>query len=513
MFAGSGLQFKPPTQLAVPLLESDLYLFQNEVRDDFPDVPHLLSDGVPLANAVVGRPVDASKSLTKKTSSAKNKGGYSKTSSPQKLPHQQAAIGGIGALGDPLTSFQIASSTAAAGAETPLQDDFNSIISEEVRRAIAKSWKDLKEHEENCKNGLKGKKDNDEGSGSDNDLEAEQRAAAIVAIEQQSTSKGGLWSRMTGGKSKDTTNEGENGTSLKNQQAAGKKSNNSSTFEIPQTFKEMCILNAGMTGSNVKYIETVESCFEKLVVATERGDHARLQVEANIMALRMHKDCKGQLVLREFRTCMLASLRSLLPKSWSISLEQAWSAMWDVVQGMLTEALPLPGKYEKAVKGAVANMDEDEKKRFGLNAFNRMFKKQPKAENHFNTSNARLSVLASHSLKLSCDIYEEPTSLVDVVTSLGLKHIMYNISVEFFDTFVESMVEELECFVKDPEAVAGFEWALTQIAAIMIFTINEGQNPLLQAILTNKAPNVKKALGGISKKDRAGACVGKVTNW
>jgi len=263
-----------------------------------------------------------------------------------------------------------------------------------------------------------------------------------------------------------------------------------------------------MTGANIQYIEVVESCFEKLVVAATSGDYARLEIESNIMALRMHKDVKGKVNLVEFKTCMLASLRSLLPKSWSIAHEHAWSTMWDLVQGILTTTLPLPGKYEKAVEIAVADMSEDDKKKYGLNAFNRFFAKQPRAEDHFNTSNARLSILATHGLQLCQDIYKEPTRLVNIVTSLGLKHIMYNISIEYFDAFVESMVEEFECWVKNPDAVEGVEWALTQIAAIMIYTIREGSNPLLQAVITNNAKKVKAALAPLAKKDRAATCLG-----
>jgi hypothetical protein len=313
---------------------------------------------------------------------------------------------------------------------------------------------------------------------------------------------------MTGGGKKQGTKEGKASETSSSSKSSNRK-NDGSQLDIPQTFKEMCVLNAAMTGANVKYVETVESCFEKLVSATTQGDFTRLEIESNIMALRMHKDVHGQVRLEEFRTCMLASLRSLLPKSWSIAHEEAWSTMWNTVQTILKTTLPLPGKYEKAVENCVADMSDEDKKLYGLNAFNRFFKKQPRGEDHFNTSNARLSILAAQGLDLCVDIYKEPTRLVKVVTSLGLRHIMYNINIDYFDDFVESMVEELECFIKDPNAVAGVEFALTQIAAIMIYTIKEGSNPLLQAVISNKAKNVRKALAPFGKKYRAGACLGE----
>merc|ERR1719454_2411696 len=132
--------------------------------------------------------------------------------------------------------------------------------------------------------------------------------------------------------------------------------------------------------------------------------------------------------------------------------------MWDMVESVLTNTLPLPGRYEKAVETAVGDMSEKDKKTYGLNACNRFFAKQKKAEDHFNTSNARLSVLAMQGLNLCQDIYKEPTRLVNVVTSLGLKHIMYNISTDYFDSFVEACVEELACWTNDTAAVEGVEW-------------------------------------------------------
>merc|ERR1712070_135491 len=329
------------------------------------------------------------------------------------------------------------------------------------------------------------------------------------AEKAQAASKksGGFFSRFSATKNQEggSSKGKESSSSAKGQ---GKGSNNNRSWDIPETFKEMVFLNAAMTGSNMSYIEIVESCFENLVNATINGDFIRLEVESNLMALRMHKDVKGKLNLVEFKTCMLASLRSLLPKSWSISHEHAWSKMWEMVQNVLTKTLPLPGRYEKAVDNAMNDMSDEDKKAYGLNAFNRFFAKQPQSEIHFNTSNARLSVLAMQGLQLCQDIYKEPTRLVNVVTSLGLKHIMYNISTDYFDSFVEACCEELADWAKDPAAVEGVEWALTQIAAIMIYTIREGSNPLLAAVLTNNAKNVRKALAPLAKKERAAVCIG-----
>jgi len=46
------------------------------------------------------------------------------------------------------------------------------------------------------------------------------------------------------------------------------------------------------------------------------------------------------------------------------------------------------------------------------------------------------------------------------------------------------------------------------VASIMVHTIEDGSNPLLQAVLRNNAKQVRKELGKIAKGDRAKAAVG-----
>jgi len=327
----------------------------------------------------------------------------------------------------------------------------------------------------------------------------------------QKVSKGSFlfWQRgARGGDAKQKAQQGE-------QNATKAKQNtkeNENTLAIPQTFKEMCELNGAMTGSNLAYIRIVQQCFEKLVSAATKGEYELLEVETNIMALRMHKDVKGKIVLAEFKMCMLASLRALLPKSWSVQHERAWSTFWEAVEETLAANMHLPLKYEKAVEKAVSQMTREDKQQFGLNAFNRLFDKAPRAEDHFNTSNSRLSTLATNVIDLCVEFYSEPTRTVDVVTSIGLRHIMYNISVDYFEPFVESLVEELGCFIEDPIAVAGIEWVLTQIATIMIITINQGSNPLLRAVVANSAKAVRAALAPIPKKDRFAVSLGAASD-
>jgi len=353
------------------------------------------------------------------------------------------------------------------------------------RKLVAESWAELREIE---KGG--GKKDNV-------DREEEQRKEVMQQQEQASQKqKYRFWGKQ------DKSSEQKEGK--EDQQA---KQNNGNQYVIPQTFEEMTILNATMIGANLTYIKIVQQCMDRLVSATAKGEQSRLELEVNVVALRMHKDVEGDMRIGDFKLCMLASLRSLLPKSWSIAHEQAWIAMMDGVEQILHANRALPGKYEKAVERFVSSLPDEEKRQYGLNAFNRFFDKVPKAENHFNTSNARLSFLAAKGLDMAMDMYKTPTRAVNDTTTLGLRHIMYNIETSYFEPFVQALVEELKNITTDELVIEGIEWSLMQIACIMVFTIDEGSNPLLMAVIANSPKMVKAALAGVARKDRAEYCL------
>jgi hemoglobin-like flavoprotein len=312
----------------------------------------------------------------------------------------------------------------------------------------------------------------------------------------QNLSKGGwgFWNRG----SKD------NGKEQHGQNAVQRNANGEKQFEVPQTFEEMCTYNANMTGIDLEMVKIVQDCFQGLIVAVARGDDTRLELEANVMAIRFHKDVKTKIVPTQFQTVMLASLRSLLPKLWSIAHENAWVTMWEMVSGFLLENMGLAAKYEKAIDLLMQEMVDDEHKDFGIGAFNRLFEKQPKAETYFKASNARLNFLAGKSLNLATQMYKDPTNTMKETMGLGLRHIMYNVDTGFFADFVTALVEELKCHTNDEVAIEGVEYTLTLIATTMVNTINEGQNPLLRAIAVNSASGVKKALGGMGRQTRAG---------
>jgi len=302
----------------------------------------------------------------------------------------------------------------------------------------------------------------------------------------------------------------QNGDEDTSSQKEGGGSDTDKSWDIPQTFDEMSSLNATMMGADLAYVRIMQQCIDTLVVAVRRGDDARLELECTIISHRMHNDVHKEVKLADFKVIMLASLRVLLPKSWSITVEQAWMQMWDMVQGFLEIHIPLPLKYERAVSKFVLGVASDEGNQMGVRAFNRLFKSHPRAQDAFIISNNRMNQLVFKGLIMAMNMYREPARQYDDTIGLGLKHIMYNIPVEFFEPFVCAIIEELKDNTTDQLAIEGIEYTLTTIATIMVYTINEGANDLLRAVIANSSKMVRKALAPLPRGGRIGACLGGV---
>merc|ERR1712151_1384892 len=147
----------------------------------------------------------------------------------------------------------------------------------------------------------------------------------------------------------------------------------SSADAVPKTFEDMGLFNARMIGANMSWVEMVFSKFDLLVRSTVNNDLKRMEQETSILALRMNKDTKGKIELKEFGVCMGSSLQALRGKAWTTQHSQAWSHLWDIVGGSLQAKLHLPAKYEKEVSGLVGRVDEEETKSFAMAVFKRLF--------------------------------------------------------------------------------------------------------------------------------------------
>jgi len=264
-------------------------------------------------------------------------------------------------------------------------------------------------------------------------------------------------------------------------------------FDIPETFAEMARLNAAMTGANVGYIDIMLDEFDNLVTDTCRM--GQLQEQTDILAMRIAKDVKGVIKTSEFKVCMLAAMRSLIPKRWDTMHEKAWAWIWDSIDTQLKLSLALPSKYEGPVNRFISEMDPTTMGDIGLKVWLRMFVKEPAVENVFKQSNERLKWIAIQAMLYSAAIYRDPTSMNVQMQQLGLKHIMFRVNPAYFALFVECIDEELKERVEcDENTINGINWSLTVIACILARTVEAGSTPLLIAALNNNVKALKYEL-------------------
>lgn len=337
-------------------------------------------------------------------------------------------------------------------------------------------------------------------SSRDDDAQSSGQKTVEAAKDKGGGNKGWFGGWGTGSSSK----KGEKGEEEGDDAPIGGASS-SSELKLPDTFPDMVVFNCRMMGSVSNWISIVLEKFDKLVTCVVLGQEAYLEQEANFLALRFHKEETGKIVLKEFRVAMLASMRSLNGNEWTVEHEEAWSKMWGTVEAKLAPALPLPVKYEVRCMRLLDQMTAERKREFGMAVFNRLFEKIPATETYFKQNNERLRFIVTKAIEMSTELYRDPKRLIIEIQDLGLRHIMYNVATEFFEPFILCMLEELEVASKDEVALEGFAWALTQIASTMVRVIDEGATPLIRAVLANKPKQVRKALAGYSREERAAA--------
>mmetsp|Transcript_39475 Transcript_39475/g.113495 ORF Transcript_39475/g.113495 Transcript_39475/m.113495 type:complete len:516 (+) Transcript_39475:47-1594(+) len=275
--------------------------------------------------------------------------------------------------------------------------------------------------------------------------------------------------------------------------------------DVPTNFRDAVLFNARMVGANSSWIEIVADNFGAIVAAAACLNDAHLELEANLLALRIHKGAAGKVHLNEFKLCLLASLRCLLPGSWTSGREQAWQAMWQALEDKLKACMDLPARYEQPVAQLIGQMETGKKRAIGKKAFAKLFEEIPDTENYFKSSNERLIMIVSKSLQMAADLYQDPAATIDNVHSLALRHIMMSAPPQYSEPLVRCIVTEVARRTQDPTAVAGVAWALAQIAATMARAVDEGSTPLIQAVIANDPKKVRKALGEYARKDRAQA--------
>ena len=161
-------------------------------------------------------------------------------------------------------------------------------------------------------------------------------------------------------------------------------------------------------GNNV-WLNEVLACFDNIV--TNVSNSARLQEECDVLGLRISRVAAGAVNLAEYRSCMLASLRSLLPKDWSTAHEVAWSWLWENVERLLQRDMGKPVRYERTLAKLPASIDELQKFTLRAAIYARFFELAPAGQDYFKQSNTYLHLIAGKIIDMTIDFYRTPVYL------------------------------------------------------------------------------------------------------
>jgi len=287
---------------------------------------------------------------------------------------------------------------------------------------------------------------------------AEEEMKKKQAAEQGAkTKKGGTLSKVFGGR-KNITQEGNTETHTKEVKMGGGNESGIGTQNIPTTYPEMFLFNAAVMGFGTSaWMNEVLACFDNIV--TNVSNSARLQEECDVLALRIARITKGVVNLGEYKSCMLASLRSLLPKDWDSSHEVAWTWLWENVERLLRKVEGNPPIWEKALAKILGSLDEEVKFEFRKDIYSRFFTLAPSGQDFFKQSNTYLHFIADKILDMTLQLYQDPVKMVDDVSALGLRHVGYGIPTELFGPFVTACVEVLMTRTNDETTVESFRWS------------------------------------------------------
>eukprot|EP00434_Breviolum_minutum_P001604 symbB.v1.2.001416.t1/scaffold74.1/size352168/9 len=364
---------------------------------------------------------------------------------------------------------------------------------EEQRRMVAADWKRIQERSKAVKK-----------MQATNEPAAEAKAAPKTT-EKSSQSKSSFWksrgssSKTTDSAKEEVVKESEDPKSqvLSNQKAAS-----------AMDFTELFIMNAGIIGANMSYMQILLKLFEQLLAPIVNGQPGEAEVAADLVALRFFREARGEVELKDFRTSLLASGRALLPDTWDSTHETAWIAVWDCISEQLEKAMPLPKRYVTPVKRFVEGLSKEQRIQIGVKTFDRLFRETPEVSNYFKQSNMRLAFIVSKTLDYAPRLFDEPALMVDEMTQLGLKHIMFQAQSKFFHPWVLALVAEIQQVRKDEEVVEGMNYALCIIGSIIGQAVETGSTPVLQAVVNDDVRALKRALAATPRAERFEAVLG-----
>jgi len=274
------------------------------------------------------------------------------------------------------------------------------------------------------------------------------------------------------------------------------------TMKVPTTFNEMFMFNGAVMGfGNSTWMKEVLEVFDDIV--NNVSNSYRLQETCDTLGLVLAKYKGGEINLAEFKSVMLASLRSLVPKDWGTGHEVAWSWLWENVERMLKALMGKPKVQEKAVERFILHLTEDSVNYLRRELYKRFFALAPAGQDFFKQSTTRLYWIADKVVELTIEMYREPKKMVNILSAIGLRHVGYGVLTEFFAPYVTGAVEVVRSMTNDETAQEGFKWSISLIARILVRTVNEGSTIVMKAVNTNAERTLRRAVSIAPRGKRA----------
>mmetsp|Transcript_33986 Transcript_33986/g.79147 ORF Transcript_33986/g.79147 Transcript_33986/m.79147 type:complete len:1138 (-) Transcript_33986:44-3457(-) len=275
--------------------------------------------------------------------------------------------------------------------------------------------------------------------------------------------------------------------------------------DVPRTFTEMFQWNCAVMGlSGRRWMQEILSSFTSMV--EHIADMRRLQQECNLVSIRIAKVTAAGVNwvnLSEFKSCMLAALRSLLPTVWDTTHEVAWNWLWDNIETILKSTMGKPLVWEQSLVGMFAALSDEQLFNYRVQLYERFFAAVPAGQDYFKQSNTRLHFIAESATNMSLKLLQDPWRMVDDVSALGLRHVGYGIPTEMFGPFTEAAVDALRGHVDETLALEAFNWSLSIISQMLVHTVTEGSTIVMKAINNNSVTQLVKAVSCAPRGERS----------
>merc|ERR1719389_1012302 len=271
---------------------------------------------------------------------------------------------------------------------------------------------------------------------------------------------------------------------------------------IPTTFKEMFQFNAAVMGFGQNlWMNEVLDLFNNIMA--NFSNVGRVQGECYVLTIRISKVATGKVNLPEFKSCMLASLRSLLPKEWTTQHEVAWSWSWERIESFMLENMGKTGKWEKALITLLEGIDEATGYQIRQDIYARFFSTSPAGEAYFKQNVTYLHLLVTKVLGLCMTMYKDPVFCSDEISGIGLRHVGYGIPTELFQPFIVVICGVVRDLGVDEVSLKAFTWVLNLIGQMQTRTITEGSTIVMKAININSPKAVVAAINCAARGVRA----------